>query len=761
MNVNRREFLKLSGVAATVPLIPNAVKVSLHSVEDDKSEKLSGRTVYTACGICMVQCGTRVFVEGDRAKWIEGNPADLLGGGRLCGKGKANLDLLYNPDRLKFPLKRTNPEKGVGIDPMFKAITWEEALDEIAGKINELTDQFTHGERLMVFSHGEYGWVTRLLTSMNSPNLITHYDTCFSTFFVARKAMLGGNLWTNLAGAKYILSFGWNQPERAKNIMAHSFIEAISSGAKVVVFDPLYTVTASKADEWYPIKPGTDLAVHLAMINLILSENLYNRTFVHEKTNFLEHEAEIRANFAQYTAEWASEISGIPEEAIERIAREFTDPANGPAIIPNHKRDGAGGPNYANSHYVAQSIIILNALVGAIDRDGGEACMAFGWGPKGSVPLAQNPEKSLIDTIFEVGSIDGKHEYPLVAKKTPDRGLFHNIARRIMNSNPYPVKMAIFRRYDIPSFTEPQLLIDALKTLDYIVSMDTLPTDLMWLSDIVLPESTFMEWNDIALRKLPTPGYKSVATFTAVHEPLWESKDARWIYLELGKRLDAIRGTKYFWLLDEDRPIEAIDPVNATLKSIGHDFESFTALPDGIYKEKTPYVSKTSYKTPSGKIEIFATAMLDHGYNPLPTWLAKSAELSSDYPLYFLVRRPPVHKHSFTVNIPILLDAYPESVALMHEETLNSMGIKDGETIWVESSTGKVQIKVKSSLRIRKDCVMMEHGFGKISKWARYAYERGACDGKLIPQITEEELTKANDWSGNARMVDVCVKVYK
>ena len=761
MKMNRREFLKTSGVAAAVSLIPETRDVKLRALESGHSDKLNGRIVHTSCGICMVQCGMRVYVEGDSAKWIEGNPAEILGAGTICGKGKGNLDFLYNPDRLKFPLKRTNPEKGIGVDPMFKAITWEEALDEMAGKIFELTDECEHGERLMVFSHGEYGWVTKLLTSMNSPNLITHYDTCFNTFFVARKAMLGGNLWTNLAGAKYLLCFGWNQVERAKNVMARSFTEAKADGAKVVVFDPVYTVTASKADEWYGIKPGTDLAVHLAMINIILSRNRFDQTFVNEKTNFLEHEEEIRANYAPYTVEWASEISGVPADDIERLAMEFSDPDNWPAVIPNHKRDGAGGPNYANSHYVAQTIITLNALVGAIDREGGQACMAFGWSPMGSLKFSQSPEKSLTQTIFDVGSIDGKHLYPLVAKKIPDRGLFHNVARRIMEGDPYPVKMAIFRRYDLPSFTEPQLFIEAMKTLEYIVTMDTLPTDLMWLADIVLPESTFMEWEDLAIRKLPTPGYKSTASFTAVHKPLWQSKDARWVYMELGKRLDILRGTQYFWLEEEGRYVEPLDPVNAALKSIGLDWESFKNLPDGVYKQKSPYKSKSSYNTGSGKIEIYASAMEDHGYNPLPTWIERSTEISTEYPFYMLVRRPPVHKHAFTINNPILLDAYPENVAMMHEETLESLGIEDGEVVHVTSPTGDVQIKVKSSKRIRRDCVMMEHGFGRISKWARYAYNKGACDGILIPQITEEELKQANDWSGNARMVDVCVNVHK
>ncbi|MCK7515673.1 MAG: molybdopterin-dependent oxidoreductase [Desulfobacterales bacterium] len=130
----------------------------------------------------------------------------------------------------------------------------------------------------------------------------------------------------------------------------------------------------------------------LAMIQRILAKDRFDKEFVKNKTNFYEHEKTSREHFSRYTPEWAEKLSEVPAAAIVKIADEFSDPKNWPAVIPNHKRDGGGGPNYVNSYQMAHAIIILNSLVGAIDRDGGKATMAFVWNPGGTVECAQNPK---------------------------------------------------------------------------------------------------------------------------------------------------------------------------------------------------------------------------------------------------------------------------------------------------------------------------------------------------------------------------------
>ena len=764
VKVSKRDAIKALTAAAAISLL-NPLR--LLRAEQRISSKLDEATgyKYSACGICMLGCGMRVMMKGDRPIFIEGNPNEPHSSGHLCPKGKASLGFFYNPDRLKTPLKRTNPQKGIGIDPGFVPISWDEALDTIVDKILEVTENGKHGERLAIFTHGEYGWATRLLGMLGSPNIVTHYDTCFITYFVARKALIGGNLWTNLEGAKYILSFGWDQLDRCKEGPARQAVRAkFDNNAKVVVFNPFQGKLGAKADEWIPIKPGTDLAVMLAMINVILTENRFNKEFVYSRTNFPDHEEVIRQHFSKYTPEWAEKISEVPAETIRRIAREFTAPENQPAVLVNHKREGPGGPNYANSHYAAHAIIILNALVGAIDREGGKASMVFGWKPKAHLKFAQNPPK-LTDLIFQKKRIDGKHEFPLVAKLIPDRGIFSNVADRILNDDPYPIKMAIFRRYGLLSFPQPQKMEKALKKLDFLVFIDTMPKEIMWLADIVLPEPTFLEGEGPVPYKFPVPGKKLVKVKQKI-KPLYDVKSAAAIYIELGKRLDERLGTKYFWLADEEgnpvKPVSVKDYKEAEVKELGLTYEEFLKLPNGIWVKEEPYKPKSKYKTPSGKIEIYGELMEQHGYDPLPVWRERYAKPTPEYPFYLLLRRWAGHKHSapVTSDNPYSLDAFPEPYCWINTETARKLGIKDGDWVYVESPQGRIKLKARLTELLRPDCIMTEHDYGHTFPTLRFG-GKWKSDGYILFNRPEKLAKEYRDWSSNAWMLETTVRVVK
>ncbi len=767
----RRDFLRTAGAsaftlgaAAALESCRNRGFSDTKSFHPELNSKLEyDKVVYSACGICMVGCGMKVYVKDDRAIFVEGNPADPFSRGHLCPKGKASLGFLYNPDRLLYPLKRTNTAaKDVGVDPQWQRITWEEAYQLIVSKIQAATNNFANGERLAVFTHGEYGWVTKLLTGIGSPNIVTHYDTCFITSFVGRKALTGGLPWTNLRGADYILSFGWDQPERAKNQPTADFSEAAAGGAKVVCFNPFQGAVGAKADQWIPIKPGTDLAVMLAMINYILSNNLFNSSYVGSKTNFSAHETAIRNAFSSYTTSWAEGISGVPAATIEKIAKEFTSAKK--AILPIHKRDGATGPNYANSFHATHAALILNALVGAIDREGGEACLAFGYKPKAHLEFEENPPKDLKTLITEKGSIDGKHKFPLVRDLITDRGIFSNTADRIIKEDPYPLKMAIFRRYGLLTFPNPAKMAQALKKLDYVVFVDTMPKQIMWYADLVLPEPVFLEGDGIAARKYCTPGYKFVLVKTKAHAPLGENKGWSGVVMEIGKRIDQLRGTKYFKLKGGDwvTPGDEKNSIANDLKS-GMTFAELLQSPNGIYiKEQATYKSKSSYKTPSGKIEIYSEKMSAAGYDPLPKWIPKASTPDSTYPFYLLLRRWPGIKHSAPVNSdnPYSLDAFPYPVAVIHPSKAASLGIEDDDEVWIESSNGKMKARARISERIRPDCVMTNHNYGHTMLGLTYKFP-DQSDGPLVPDRAESTVIANKDWSACAWMCDVCVKVYK
>ena len=764
LSEDRRRFIKAMGLVGltlgTASLAGGTRKLAEASMTSPMQGKVDfDETVFTTCDICMVRCAMKVYKKDSKAVFLEGNPADPFNKGHLCPKGKAALGFMNNPDRLLYPMKRTNPKKDFGVDPKWVRISWDEAYETIVNKILEITDNGEHGERLGIFSHGSYEWCAKLLTSLGSPNLVTHYDTCFTPYYVARKALIGGNLWTNLGGAKYMLSFGWDQPDRSKNHPTNQAIEAISNGAKVVCFNPFQGTLGSKTREWIPIKPGMDLAVALAMINYIISNNRFDKEFVKGKTNFYEQEQEIREHFSSYTPEWAEKISEVPAATIVKVAEEFSDPKNWPAVIPNHKRDGAGGPNYANSHHTSHAIIILNTLVGAVDRDGGEATMAFGWAPSGEPEMEQNPEKGLKDLIKEKGSIDGKHEFPLVTKLITDRGIFTNVAERIFNKDPYELKMAMFRRYGLLSFPSPKKIAKALSTLEFVTFMDSMPKEIMWFADLVLPEKMFLESDFISHRKFVTPGYKLVFAGNSTQKPMGEQKGWTGVLMELGKRLDMQQGTKYFMVKDGTW-VTSNDDKEAMLQSIEMTFADLKKAQDGVWKKEAPYTSKSEYKTPSGKIEIYGNLFKEYGYDPLPSWMDKAAKPDTTYPFYMLIKRWPGLKHSapLTSSNPYSLDAFPEPYAWINTSIAAKLGIQDEEMVEVKSRVGTIQLKAKLTERIRPDCVMLPHNYGHTVP--ELTFMKGPSDGHLIPERPEKPL-HGKDWSAGAWMSDVCVSVRK
>ncbi|UCC29800.1 MAG: molybdopterin-dependent oxidoreductase [Phycisphaerales bacterium] len=724
--------------------------------------------IYNACGICMIRCGMQVYVKDGEAVYVEGNPADPFNNGHLCPKGKAALGFLYNPDRLMVPLRRTNSEKGIGIDPQWEEITWDEAYDAMVEQITRATESapgaadFANGEAFALITHGAYDWGARLLTAIGSPNLVTHYDACFTTSFVARKALTGSLPWTNLAGAKYILSFGWDQPERSKNQPTGQFSNACMNGARVVCLNPWQGVVGAKADEWIAIMPGTDLAVMLGMICHILANDLYDATAV-ARTNFADHEADIRAAFAEYTPEWAEAQCGVPAATIARLAEEFTDPANQPAIIPIHKRDGAGGPNYANSFQTAHASLILNAFVGAIDRDGGDACLAFGWKPKAHLTFEEDPPKNLKTLIDEKGAIDGKHNFPLVRDLTTDRGIFANLAQRILDQDPYQLKMAIFYRYGLLSFPNPAKIAEALSTLDYVVFADTMPKEVMWFADLVLPQPMFLENNYISYRKFCTPGQKLVMAGNRAVQPVGNFKSWTSIAMTLGKKLDELRGTNYFKLAGGDW-VTPTDEKNSMASDIveGWTLDDVLAVENGVWAEDAPYTAKSEYSTPSGKIEIYSEKMEAAGYEPLPSWLPRATASDAEYPLYLLLMRWAGLKHSapLTSDNRFSLDAFPGPVAKIHPETATDLGIADGDTVWIESTNGRMKVQAVLTERIRPDCVLTNHNYGHTMSGLTYP-QSDQGDGVLIVDRPEQSCIDNGDWSAGAWMSDVCVKVYK
>ena len=742
MALTRRNWLKATGTGLL------AAPVALQGFEDYFQPAAGGAPagmtrIVTACGICSPSCGIQAWVQDGRVRFLEGLPGDVSGDGHLCGKGAAGAMQLYDPDRLKYPMKRTNPRKGLDEDPGWVRISWTEALDEIAFRMKQTVDNYGAEALLFVTLPSPDLWA-RFMNAMGVVNRIDHRDECYQTDTVIQKYTTGGKTWCNdFENSKYILLFGWDILAKAKLAYATGIVKARSNGAKVVHFSPNYTATSRFANEWFTIKPGTDLAVALAMIQVIISENLYNKEFVDNYTNFGKYETEIRAHFAQYTPEWAEQISGVKAADIRRIAREFA--ANGPAIAPAHKKSLCA--NYMNSSQLVHAISILNILAGTIDRPGGRYFprMHSIPGVDAIYPPPPYPPK-------KGRRVDGRDKLPLVNEV--DQGIFSTLADGMLNKYPGMIKFSFWNAYTILGFPNPPRMVEALKTVDFTVVMDFLPTDTVTLADIVLPSAMYLEGNDAVARDYIAKYPQTVAR-KAVSAPIFEAKSIAYVAIELGKRLcpDYFKTPDGSWI----NPATLLDE-KVKRAGLGENFADFAAK--GLVEKPQPFTPRTTFVSVAGadgKCQIYVPQFPAKGADPLPKWIPKRDQPNDIYPYYYMTFIPAIHRRNTTENNSILHEIMPTNHAIINPAMAKKHGIAEGQKVLVRSRAGQIELPAHLSETVPPDVVMVAHGFGHVSRAMSLAGGAGARDGDLIPDASIDDFVAAGNYAGASCIMDaVC-----
>lgn len=739
MALSRREWLERTGALG---LLPARALWGLDEYFRPATLPAGVQTLVTACGVCSPACGMRAWVKDGALLYLEGLPGDSSGDGKLCGKGASGAAFLYDPDRLKYPMKRTNPRKGLDEDPGWVRISWAEALDTIAARFSDYIRRFGVESLLFLTAASPDLWV-RFMNALGVVNRVDHIDECFLTDRVIQRYTTGGKTWCNdFENSRYILLFGFDMVAKSKVAYARTINAARDKGAKIVFFSPVYTATARFADEWYPIRPGSDLAVALAMIAVILQENLYNREFVEQYTNFPQYEKEIREHFRQFTPEWAADLSDVPAEAIRRIAREFA--TQGPSIAPAHKKTLCA--NYANASQLSHAISILNILAGTIDRPGGR------YFPRTvSIPG--------VDAIYPPPAypprtgrrVDGRDRLPLVHRE--DGGMFSTLADGMLNKYPGMIKGAFINAYTILAFPQPLQMAEALKTVEFTVVMEYLPTDTVSLADIVLPSTIFLEVNDVLSRDYNARVPQVVAR-QAVVSPLFEARSIGWVAVELGKRMrpDYFRkpNGEFF------TPAEVLDE-RVRRAGLGENFADFRRR--GVFTREQPFVPRTTFATPTGKCQIYVPEFAAAGYDALPTWRPKREQPNPEYPYYLITFIPAIHRRNTSQNNRLLNEIMPTNHAILHPSLAARLGIREGAPVRVRSRVGAVELPAHLSETVRPDCVMVAHGFGHRSRLLTLAGGRGARDGDLIASQSVEQMLAAGNFAGAACIMEAVVAV--
>jgi thiosulfate reductase/polysulfide reductase chain A len=543
-----------------------------------------------------------------------------------------------------------------------------------------------------------------ILNGYGSPNYGTQRSLCFNAMIVANLMTYGmeepGRHYDQL---KYILLTGRNLTEAISTSETSDLVDAIARGAKVVYLDPRYTKTASKSSEWCPIRPGTDLAFHLALLNVIVNEERYDKEFVKEYTTGFE---QLALSIQSYTPEWAAPITGIEADVIYRIAREFSD-----ARPYNLAHNGWRTSNFVNSFPTQRAITILNALMGNWDVSL-YAAAGEGGGGLGKPPQPPYPRISGL-------RLDGvPWKYPFVPLKL---GIFQQLREAMLDGQPYQAHgWFISRQNPVLSLPDRQRTLDAMGKLDFIAVVDIILNDTAWFADVVLPEASYLERYDPLL-----PVGDRIFLRQPVIEPQGEAKSALWIFKQLGERLGL--GDFFQYKDEEDYIRQELAPLGYSLEEIRT--HGFIELPKA---ENEP---ELRWNTPSGKIEIYSSTLEAGKFDPLPNW--EEPPIPKPGLFYLLTGKVGQHTQFGTQNNQLLHKYEDEPRLWMHPQAAETAGLYDWDMVEVTSEAGSIKVALKVTQAIRPDCVYLTPGYGHLSKGLTTAYGVGASDSVLHVTYTD------------------------
>ncbi len=667
------------------------------------------KEVYSICFMCTVRCPIRVLVENDDVKWIEGNPHVPGIEGALCAKGSAGLALLHDHERPQYPMIRTGP-RGSG---QWRQATWTEALDYVGDRLKGIIKQ--HGGQSVVF-----GERTNLNTHLSktfmkaigSPNHFTHDALCKGSVNTAFRSLTGytdAQVGVDYANTKYIVMYGRNLFESLEIKAINNLLNAMEKGAKLIYIDPRVSITATKADRYLMIRPGADLALNYALINTILKERLYDAQYVRRWVKGLK---ELQAFVEPYTPEWAEAETGIPAHEIVTLAREAA--AAKPAVVFHY---GYRGAHHPNEIYFRRSLIILNALMGSIEAKGG---LFFKKGPKaaglGDIRKYVEQEFPKIKAPRFDGS--GQDQFPLA---DASHGNPQMLPHAILNEDPYPIKALIINRFEpLQSIPASATTRKALDKLDLIITIDVNFSEIAWYSDVILPESIYLERAD-SIQAISGLKPQLFMRRQAV-SPRYDTRPGWLILKQLAERLGVGR---YF-------PYETIEDIwNFQIQDLGVKIEDFDAKGFVALTDQALWWDREKglkFKTPSGKIELVSPLLESGGF---PSFLPYTPSSRSSDTFRLMVGRTAAHTHVSTQNNLYLSELVPENVLWINGEAAKRLGVKDGEVVEVTSPLATSRIKAKVTDLIHPEAVFMLHGFGKTVPVQTRCYQKGASDALL------------------------------
>ena len=716
MSLTRRQFIQIGGAALGGAAVASGLTtkwwgLDRNPIPDPGTE--GDVVVASFCELCFWGCGVKAHVKDGRVTKVVGNPDHPLSRGMLCPRGAGANGMLYDPDRLKKPLVRRQ-KRG---EDVFEEVSWDAALNRVGEGLLEVKRK--HGpEAVALFTHGSGGsWFKHFMKAWGSPNVgAPSYAQCRGPreagFLLTFGMPLGSPEPIDITNSRVITLIGSHLGENMHNTQVQELAEALGKGAQLVVVDPRFSVAAGKARHWLPIKPGTDIALLLAWMNVIISEGRYDAEYLAKHATGLE---ELKAHVADKTPEWAWPHTGIRPDLIRETARFIASARPASLIHP-----GRHVVWYGDDTQRARAMAILAALLGSWGHQGGY--ISFGKMGAPAYPISKpfpHPEKSVADRP-KAGS------YPIGGEVIAS-GLCD---ASVPGSALYDLKAWIVYGCNLmQALPSRKQTTDAIQALDLIVTVDILPAEIAGWSDVVLPESTYLERDD----DLSAPAYKQpfLALRQEVVPPMYDSKPGWWIAKELAGRVGL--GDYFPWK-------DARECVDTRLRAGGFDVAAARARGVVLGKPVATCVEEglpVTIPTDSKKIELRSEQLAKLGFDALPSYYPQEEGPPGHFRM--LMGRAPTHTFGRTANNRLLSQPYPENEVWVNADVAKGLPgfagpLRSGDLVMLVNQDGARSgpVRAKVTERIRGDCVYLVHGWGQTAKQLRYAYKRGASDSELV-----------------------------
>jgi thiosulfate reductase / polysulfide reductase chain A len=668
---------------------------------------MTTRSSYSICGMCTVRCPIKVESENGQVNFIQGNPHVPAMKGAVCPRGAAGIALINDNERPQNPLIREG-KRGEG---KWRKATWDEALDYVAERLSAIKNE--HGARALAFSDrgGPFRDIHRaFLKGFGTPNYCNHDASCarnvqhsaLSLTGMGRKAVS-----YDLKNCRHVILQFRNIFEAINVQEVNNLMDAMEAGCKLTVIDVRANISAQKATRYMQIRPGTDYAFNLAVINEILKKRLYDKAFVSQHMGGLKaFEQFIEA----YTPEWAEAETGIPADQLRQFVQELA--AAAPSVIWH---PGWMAARYTDSFYICRSIYIINGLLGA-------------YGSKGGLPFVNKP-----GDVGRKGLKSFMDLYPKPEEKRADGvgwkypqfeagpGLLHLMFEAMESADPYPVKAYIAYRHDpLMGFPEQEQIKKVWEKLDLLVSVTFSWSDTAWNSDVVLPLSPYLERESIIITKAGAKPQFAVRQRAV--EPRYDTRSDWEIISGLAKRLDL-----------PELAFDSVEDVwNFQLEGTGVTIEDFDAKGFVSLADKAPERDLTAFKfkTPSGKFELVSSKLEDCGLPSLKPYESPKHPPKGSFRLTF--GRCALHTQGHTVNNPALFEQMPENTLWINTRPAKELGIQDGDKLKVSQDGYSENVRAKVTDFIHPEAIFVIHGFGHRLPVESRAFGRGLADNNFM-----------------------------